>query len=59
MFGRKSKLLIDGVYESLEEPNNKPTKEYVEDMKEGRARTQAIVHTYTVKARNKQKMYFD
>ena len=59
MFGRKSKRLIDAVFEGLEEPNNKPTKEHVEDMKERIARTQAIVHKYTEKARNKQKMYFD
>ena len=59
MFGRKSKLSIDAVFQSLEEPNNKTTKEYAEDMKERITRTQAIVHKYTEKARNKQKTYFD
>ena len=56
MFGRKSKLPIDAVFQSLEEPNNKTTKEY---MKERITRTQAIVHKYTEKARNKPKTYLD
>ena len=43
----------------MEEPNNKTTKEYVEDMKERITRTQAIVHKYTEKARNKPKTYLD
>ena len=59
MFERKSMLPNDAVFMSLEEPNNKTTKEYVEDMNERITRTKAIVHTYTEKARNKLKKYFD
>ena len=59
MFERKSMLPNDTVFMSLEEPNNKTTKEYVEDMNERITRTKAIVHTYTEKARNKLKTYFD
>ena len=54
MFGRKSKLPIDAVFQSLEETNYKTTKEYAEDMKERITRTQAIVHKYTEKASEKQ-----
>jgi len=61
MFGRKPRLPVDTVFQNAREQPipNRATEEYVQELKERMDTTRKIVEERTMKAKNKQKHYYD
>ena len=59
MFGRKAKLPMDTRFEQVTEYRSKETKEYIDDLKLKMEKTKEIVQGYVIKAKAKQKKYYD